>query len=426
MSASTGGHTSVHFFNGGCGSLRGFTGAGLTPLFGANHHPASVKTARLNWPGLYVREAEVQNLDMNSVPAADVLEASPICTEAAPSGGKSAPRKPVQLDAFGRVVGMTEWPMTRVTMFEPIRYASVHRPMVYAGENVPEFGFSPLFRPWVKFWEGIDYTAVVASVNAAHLRVNGVEPLPQSRNRMVWAFVRNDVVAENGLPDLNPTCAAVCQGCGPVQGIQFWKEEPEFRIGSYGRRRQYIYVCPACGDEVDPVTRGIDSVIESDVRGEPFGLGYLRSPNGKKRTPYRQGTRDRVAAGLERYRGEPFIVTLRNHCDASPLSEPIGTLSAQGGGHHYLARPTEEMTVDSVEYRPLTNLEKARCQGFPDEHVFAGTPADRRLQIGNAVPVNVATWQAGSIRSVLPPHRASLGAVDLRVLRPVPDSEAAA
>lgn len=185
-------------------------------------------------------------------------------------------------------------------------------------------------------------------------------------------------------------------------------------------------VCPGCGDYAEPVTVGIGSVLEEDVHGEPFGIGYLRTPNSNKRTAYAEGTRRRVAAGLERYRGEPFIVTLRNHCDASPLDEPIGTLSAQGGGHHYLARPTAEMTVDSVEYRPLTNLEKARCQGFPDEHQFAGTSADQRLQIGNAVPVNVATWQARSIRDVLLPRRANPGAVDLRVLRPVPDGEAAA
>lgn len=419
-------HTSVHFFNGGCGSVRGFADGGFTPQFAANHHPASVATARLNWPGLYVREAEVQNLDMNSVPAADVLEASPICTESSPNSGKAAPRKTVQLDSSGRPVGMTEMPMTRVTMFEPIRYTSVHKPMVYAGENVPEFGFSVLFRPWVAFWQEMGYTPVVASVNAAHLRVNGIEPLPQSRDRMVWAFVRNDVVAENGLPDLNPTCAAVCSGCGPVQGVQCWKDDPEFRIGSYGRRRQYHYVCPECGSYAEPVTVGINDVIEHDVPGEPFGLGYLRSPNGAKRTPYAEGTRRRVAIGLKRYRGEPFIVTLRNHCDASSLDEPIGTLSAQGGGHHYLARPTAEMTVDSVEYRPLTNVEKARCQGFPDDHPFAGTPADQRLQIGNAVPVNVATWQARSIRAVLPARPVSPGTADLRVLRASVSSEQAA
>lgn len=419
-------HTSVHFFNGGCGSLRGFSDAGFIPQFAANHHPESVATAQLNWPGLWVREADVQNLDMNSVPEADVLEASPICTESAPCGGKSAPRKPVQLDAFGRPVGMTEMPMTRVTMFEPIRYASVHKPMVYAGENVPEFGFSVLFKPWVRFWEGMGYTPVVASVNAAHLRVGGIEPLPQSRDRMLWAFVRNDVVAEYGLPDLNPTCAAVCPGCGPVQGVQYWKNEPEFRIGSYGRRRQYVYVCPGCRDYVEPVTVGIDSVLEHDVRGEPFGLGYLRSPNGKKRTAYAEGTRRRVAVGLERYRGEPFIVTLRNHCNASSLDDPIGTLSAQAGGHHYLARPTAEMTVDSVEYRPLTIREKARCQGLPDSHEIAGKEAAQRLQIGNAVPVNVAAWQAGNIRAVLPARPVSLGTADLRLLRTQPGGEEAA
>ena len=145
-----------------------------------------------------------------------------------------------------------------------------------------------------------------------------------------------------------------------------------------------------------------------------------------KRTAYAEGTRRRVAVGLERYRGEPFIVTLRNHCNASSLDDPIGTLSAQAGGHHYLARPTAEMTVDSVEYRPLTIREKARCQGLPDSHEIAGKEAAQRLQIGNAVPVNVAAWQAGNIRAVLPARPVSLGTADLRLLRTQPGGEEAA
>lgn len=396
--------TSVHFFTGGNGDLCGFRDGGFTPLFGANHHPASVATARRNFPGMHVREADLQSVDMRSVPKARVLVGSPICTEATPASGKAALRTPVRLDGNNRPVvaaGGPDWSMTRITMWEPVRYAEVHRPWVYCGENVPEFGYGPLFSAWLHVWDALGYVPVIASVNAAHLATDEVLPLPQSRDRLVWAFVRKDIADACGLPDLNPTCSATCAECGPVRGVQRWKGDPALRIGSYGRRRQYVYVCPRCRAEVEPVVQGIRSVLE-DVPGEPFGLGYFRGRQRVKRTPYGPGTRRRVAAGLERFRGEPFIVTLRNHCDAGSLDEPIGTLSAQGGGHHYLARPTAEMTVDSTEYRPLTLREKARCQGFPDDHEFAGTEADQRLQIGNAVPVSVARWQALRVAAVLP------------------------
>jgi DNA (cytosine-5)-methyltransferase 1 len=41
--------------------------------------------------------------------------------------------------------------------------------------------------------------------------------------------------------------------------------------------------------------------------------------------------------------------------------------------------------------RMLTPREKARLQGFPDDYVFFGTPQDTYRQIGNAVPVGLAS-----------------------------------
>lgn len=398
-------YTTTHFFTGGCGDMRGFTLAGFLSLYAANHHPASVVTARVNWPGLFVKEADMQSVDMRSVPPAQVLVASPICTEASPNSGKTAPRTPVELDEHGRPKPGPDWPQTRITMWEPIRYAEVHRPLAYVGENVTAFGNSPLFTAWLHVWEALGYTPTLASVNAAHLKVEGMRPLPQSRDRLVWCFLRNDIVAANGLPDLRPTCDAMCPTCGPVEGVQYWKKNPDFPVGEYGfKRRQYYYVCPdrRCGARVEPLTRGIGDVIDPAVSGDRFGDGYFKGKQRTTRTAYEQATRDRVAAGLEWYRGKPFIVTLRNHCSATSLDDPIGTLSAQGGGHHYLVRPTADLTVDECEYRPLTIREKARCQGFPDDHEFAGTEKDQRLQVGNAVPVNVAFWLAQRVKAVLP------------------------
>ena len=58
--------------------------------------------------------------------------------------------------------------------------------------------------------------------------------------------------------------------------------------------------------------------------------------------------------------------------------QPSYTVIASGGGgtwmYHY------------EEPRPLTNRERARLQGFPDDYIFKGSNTEVRRQIGNAVP----------------------------------------
>jgi DNA (cytosine-5)-methyltransferase 1 len=58
--------------------------------------------------------------------------------------------------------------------------------------------------------------------------------------------------------------------------------------------------------------------------------------------------------------------------------EPAYTVIASGGGGTW--------TYHYSEPRPLTNRERARLQGFPDDFVFCGSNSEVRRQIGNAVP----------------------------------------
>jgi DNA (cytosine-5)-methyltransferase 1 len=395
--------TTTHLFAGGLGDGRGFDDAGFHLVYAANHAAPAVATARANWPTIRAQRADINNLDMRSVPATDGLVGSPICTEVTPAGGQSAPRLQGELvDDGSDAVKPADWSRTRMTAWDPIRYAEVHRPLFYAGENVPGFATRwELFGAWVNVWDALGYYPVFASVDAAHISGVGFPTVPQHRHRFVWCFIRKDL---KQLPDLRPRPDAMCPTCGPVQGVQQWSSKRWHansrarKAGEYGDH--YQYVCPnrRCGHrEVAPVTRGIGEVIDMTVRGHRFGDGRQ---DRKEFTPYVAATRRRVEIGLERFGGEPFVITLRKNGTASSLDEPIGTLSAQGGNHHMLVRPDATGVADDCEVRALAIREKAAAQGFPEHHVLAGKETEQKLLIGNAVPVNVARWLGERIRAV--------------------------
>lgn len=82
----------------------------------------------------------------------------------------------------------------------------------------------------------------------------------------------------------------------------------------------------------------------------------------------------------------------------SPLDEPAKTLKAGvhgvPGGENMLRRPD-----NSVRY--FTVRESARLQTFPDDMVFHGSWTEAMRQIGNAVPVTLASIIAGEVRKKL-------------------------
>ncbi|WP_033818898.1 DNA cytosine methyltransferase [Kitasatospora sp. MBT63] len=375
--------TVTHLFAGGGGDVQGFTDAGYTPQVAVNHAAPAVATLAANFPNCRARQADINNLDMRTLPRSRYLVGSPICTEVAPASGKTTPKTQQSiLDQAGTAVPAAEWNRTRATAWDLIRATEVHQYEAICWENVPEFATRwVLFPVWLRAFQVLGYDIQLASVNAAHLGV------PQHRHRILGAFTRKGSPA----PDLRIRPASNCPTCGPVTGVQQWAKGR--RIGAY--RQQYRYVCPnrRCGHAtVTPITAGIGDAIQRDVPGQRFGDGR---PDRKSFTPYAPETRRKVELGLTRFGGDPFIVILRNNCTVQNLDEPIGALTAEGN-HHMLVRPAGR-DADDCEVRMLTVREKARCQGFPDSYELHGTGTEQNRQIGNAVPVPAARWLAGRL-----------------------------
>jgi DNA (cytosine-5)-methyltransferase 1 len=97
------------------------------------------------------------------------------------------------------------------------------------------------------------------------------------------------------------------------------------------------------------------------------------------------------------HRYQPGARTYPGHT-GSPFDEPAKTLKAGvhgvPGGENILLRPNR-----SVRY--FTVRECARLQGFPDYYLFHGSWTETMRQLGNAVPVDLATCVAASLHEML-------------------------
>ncbi len=78
-------------------------------------------------------------------------------------------------------------------------------------------------------------------------------------------------------------------------------------------------------------------------------------------------------------------------------------------------KPEKGRYLHPTAHRPITHLEAARIQGFPDDFRWCGGKSQIARQIGNAVPVGLAAVLAGEVYRYLaeagavavPPSRAA-------------------
>jgi len=64
----------------------------------------------------------------------------------------------------------------------------------------------------------------------------------------------------------------------------------------------------------------------------------------------------------------------------------------------YKLNTCDPQNVDLDRVRPLTTIERSYIQTFPTEFKFSGTKTNLEQMIGNAVPVNLATFVANAIK----------------------------
>ena len=106
---------------------------------------------------------------------------------------------------------------------------------------------------------------------------------------------------------------------------------------------------------------------------------------------------ERYPNAVQAHRFQPGARSYAGHT-GSPLDEPAKALKAGDhgvpGGENMLRRPD-----GSIRY--FTVRESARIQTFPDTFIFEGSWSEVMRQLGNAVPVRLASVIAESVCDLL-------------------------
>lgn len=168
----------IDLFAGAGGFSTGARMAGEEVVFAANHWPQAVEVHSSNHPATMHACQDLHQLDWSTVPAHDLLMASPACQGHSRARGKERPHHDAQ----------------RSTAWAVVSAAEFHRPAFVLVENVPEFARWTLYQPWCSAMTALGYALSPMILDAAD---HGV---PQHRKRLFIVCTRSEHPIELTLP----------------------------------------------------------------------------------------------------------------------------------------------------------------------------------------------------------------------------------
>lgn len=307
----------IDVFCGFGGSSQGIHKAGAEVRAAANHNKLAIECHAANFPEVdhwradLVDHESADYLDPADLPPARFAWFSPGCQHHTQANATKLYERGRQTMLFGDGEEFDEAAYarserSRVTMSCVLRYADRRRPESIVVENVVEVcHWGPgrdgsTFRWWLQTLKNIGYEVECCFFNSMFF-----PPCPQSRDRIyIVAWLRG-----NKRPDLDYRPVAYCasQKCGGriVRAVQTWKPRkktwPLARWGKY--KRQYVYTCPECRQQVEPAAWPAWTAIDWTNLGIPIGE---REKYGLK--PLAAATVERVRHGIGNSRNYPPVV----------------------------------------------------------------------------------------------------------------------
>ena len=215
-------------------------------------------------------------------------------------------------------------------------------------------------------YAGLQYNVIFELLNAADYGV------PQARQRVFVVGFRADLGVEWHVP--KPTHSRLALARDQWVTGDYWRR--------HGMRRVEA-------DE-PPSPTLLRAARESDGcqpwRTVRDALKGLPEPSSERDSPL--FANHRLIPGARAYPGHT----------GSPIDLPAKTLKA---GVHGVPGGENMMALPDGSVRYFTVREAARLQTFPDRWVFAGAWSEAMRQLGNAVPMELASVVAGSIQQTL-------------------------
>jgi len=381
----------IELFAGGGGLALGLHGAGFEPVAVVERDADSCSTLRENWlramgSNLRLFDEDIRNVDFTQwQDRVDLVSGGPPCQPFSIGGKHQGDRD--ERDMFPHAVHVVRTVRPSAFVFENVRGLLRKSFAKYFSYVLLQLQYPELTRRKNQSWsdhlasleehhtrgkdEGLRYRVVFQRVNAADYGI------PQQRERVVIVGFRCDIGEPWSFP--KPTHSQDTLEVAKWLTGSYWEEHhvpkvrrPEAPSGVVHRlnRMETLPLAPRW----------------RTVRDAFSGLPDPRSPEASRIANHR------FQAGARKYPGHT----------GSELDAPSKTLKAGDhgvpGGENMLAYPD-----GNVRY--FTVRESARLQTFPDWYVFDSSWTESMRQIGNAVPVKLATIIGASVSFTLEQHR---------------------
>lgn len=385
--------TIVDFFAGAGGLSCGFVQAGFKVCFANDFEDVCVRTYRFNHPELPsekvvkgdVRQI-VDNINDYINQDVDVVIGGPPC-----QGFSSANQQRIIDDPRNELY---KYYIKAVSKILPkfVVMENVKGMLTVAGQVVEDYGNINEERNGNTY----SYSVAYKLLNSADFAV------AQSRERLIYIAIRNDVIQEKGIT--------------PQQIFA------EIELANNGNNRYLLRDALEAIKSLDAPRIKNMNEVDDEKTGKKIDInkyngnenGYLRLINNNRIIPilYNHKARYVNEINYDIYRlldqgddaSDPKIAgimpyTNRLHCFKDKYYKLIADKPSRTITAHL--RMDCHSHIHPFQVRALTPREAARCQSFPDDYIFLGAYLKTYMQIGNAVPCLMAKGIANVIKKYL-------------------------